>query len=295
MNINFRQQGFNISPATALCLLLCIFIICFIVASVLNIFIVKALPEDKSVAAVRIAAMLQDVIVFIVPAVATAVVANRRPAGLLAVMKWPNLGITLMAIVAMVAAIPAMDWLVNWNGHLDFSFLGEKFNEMAQAMEAASAATLHTMMGGDSLMDLVVNILIIGIAAGVSEELLFRGCLVRLLLASRVNRHAAVWGVAILFSLMHMQFYGFVPRMLLGAFFGYLLIWSGTVWLPVIIHVLNNSIYVFMAWMQVRQGKEIESETLTWSPILCVVSLVLTVLALVLLYRACRQSQQIME
>lgn len=292
---NYRQQGFNISPRSALCLLLCIFIICFIVAMVLNIFIVKALPEDKTVAAVRIAAMLQDVIVFILPAVATAMVATRRPAQLLAVMTWPNPGVALMAIAAMVAAIPAMDWLVNWNAHVDFSFLGEKFNEMAREMENASAATLNTMMGGSSVMDLVINILIIGIAAGVSEELLFRGCLVNLLLKLKNNRHVAVWGVAILFSLMHMQFYGFVPRMLLGAFFGYLLVWSGTVWLPVMIHVLNNSIYVFMAWMQVRQGREIETDALTWSPAICVLSVALTAVALVLLYRACRQSQQLME
>jgi membrane protease YdiL (CAAX protease family) len=39
---------------------------------------------------------------------------------------------------------------------------------------------------------------------------------------------------------MHMQFYGFLPRMALGAMFGYLLVWTGTMWVPILAHFVNN-------------------------------------------------------
>ena len=55
------------------------------------------------------------------------------------------------------------------------------------------------------------------------------------------NRHIAIWTAAFIFSAIHFQFYGFIPRLLLGAFFGYLLIGSGNLWLPIIAHFLNNA------------------------------------------------------
>jgi membrane protease YdiL (CAAX protease family) len=41
-----------------------------------------------------------------------------------------------------------------------------------------------------------------------------------------------------------MQFYGFIPRMLLGAVFGYLVIYSGSIWAAVLAHFVNNSLAV---------------------------------------------------
>lgn len=55
------------------------------------------------------------------------------------------------------------------------------------------------------------------------------------------NSHGAIWITAALFSALHLQFFGFIPRMLLGALFGYLLEWSGTLWLPIIAHFINNA------------------------------------------------------
>jgi membrane protease YdiL (CAAX protease family) len=64
------------------------------------------------------------------------------------------------------------------------------------------------------------------------------------------NVHVGIWVAAILFSAMHMQFYGFLPRMVLGAGLGYMLAWSGSIWLSIIGHFINNAgavifIYLF--------------------------------------------------
>ena len=63
------------------------------------------------------------------------------------------------------------------------------------------------------------------------------------------STHWGIWISAILFSAMHMQFYGFVPRLLLGALFGYLLVWSGSIWLPFIGHFINNALAVIAMFL----------------------------------------------
>ena len=89
----------------------------------------------------------------------------------------------------------------------------------------------------------------IAIIPAIGEELLFRGVIQRIFTRWTRSNHWGIWIAAILFSALHMQFYGFVPRMLLGVLFGYLLVWSGSMWLPIIAHFLNNALAVIAMYM----------------------------------------------
>ena len=91
---------------------------------------------------------------------------------------------------------------------------------------------------------LAFNIFMIAFLPAIGEELLFRGVIQRIFTNMTKNFHWGIWISAILFSALHMQFYGFVPRVLLGAIFGYLLVWSGSMWLPIVGHFLNNAFAV---------------------------------------------------
>ncbi|MEG1774662.1 MAG: CPBP family intramembrane glutamic endopeptidase, partial [Oscillospiraceae bacterium] len=62
----------------------------------------------------------------------------------------------------------------------------------------------------------------------------------------------AIWMAAFAFSMFHMQFYGLIPRMLLGAYFGYLLVWTRSLWIPIIAHFANNAIALLQIWLQQR-------------------------------------------
>jgi membrane protease YdiL (CAAX protease family) len=108
--------------------------------------------------------------------------------------------------------------------------------------------TTTLLLGGRGVADLVLSLLIVGVLTGLGEELFFRGALMRLIQTRPMSAHAAVWITAVVFSAIHMQFGGFIPRMLLGAYLGYLLLWSGSVWLPVLVHMVNNSISVWARW-----------------------------------------------
>jgi hypothetical protein len=96
------------------------------------------------------------------------------------------------------------------------------------------------------LLSVISNLIVIALGAAVSEEVLFRATLFRLGERLTKNKTTIIWICAAIFSAIHMQFLGFVPRLLLGAYFGYLLIWSGNIWLPIIAHFCNNAIAVLL-------------------------------------------------
>jgi membrane protease YdiL (CAAX protease family) len=97
--------------------------------------------------------------------------------------------------------------------------------------------------------DLVFNLFLIGILPAIAEEFLFRGVLQRLLHDRIRNVHIAIWLSAAIFSLVHFQFLGFVPRMLLGGILGYTFYASGSIWVPVVAHAFNNAAQVIMAYL----------------------------------------------
>ena len=90
---------------------------------------------------------------------------------------------------------------------------------------------------------------------------------------------------------MHFQFYGFLPRLLLGAFFGYVVAWSGSLWIAIIVHALNNMMVVVSSWNARSLGVENQLEAIGIdSPLMLAFSLLLTIAALSMLYRCCRKN-----
>lgn len=197
-----------------------------------------------SAASLRINTVIQDVTVFILPALATAVMVSWRPADMLGLRRGFTVFQLLCAVAVMVCSMPVMNLLIEWNASLSLPSWASGLEAWMKATEENAQAAIKMIMEGPGAGVTIVAVLIVGVLAGLSEELFFRGALQRILGSGRLNVHAAIWITAVIFSLFHMQFYGFFPRVLLGAFFGYLLWWSGSIWLPVLMHALNNSIYV---------------------------------------------------
>jgi hypothetical protein len=101
----------------------------------------------------------------------------------------------------------------------------------------------------DGAVDLLVNLVVIALLPAIGEELMFRGVVQRVMTGLFRNVHAGVVLTAVVFSAIHVQFFGFFPRMLLGVYLGYLLLWSGTIWMPVAAHFLNNAAAVIAAYL----------------------------------------------
>ncbi|MDE5971304.1 MAG: CPBP family intramembrane metalloprotease [Muribaculaceae bacterium] len=249
--------------------------------------LISALVSDAT-KALRVTAIVQDLFGFILPAVVLAVMVTRLPADFLKIRgggrrQWACAALTALAVVA---AVPLINTLVEWNSSISLGPLHEPMTRAEAAAEAAS----ELMLGGGSVADLLLGLLIVGVFAGFSEEIFFRGALQRLLITRPMNPHLAIWTVAFIFSAFHVQFFGFVPRLLLGALFGYAAWWSASLWPAVIGHVFNNSLTVIVMWL-VRRG-DIAADAGSFgafSPLWLPASLILTAAVLWSVRRLCRR------
>lgn len=248
---------------------------CFLVAAVAASLILRTVDS----AHVRIATVIQDVIMFITPALATAIICSRYPARFLSVDQRPGPALTAMSTIVLLASAPLQNRIIAWNQSIELPESLESVKEWMDATESSATETIKLLMGGTGWGDLIMGILIIGVLAALAEELFFRGTLQRII--SRHNtagNHTAIWITAFVFSAFHFQFYGFVPRLLLGAYFGYLVWWSRSLWLPVIVHAINNSAVVMTDWQARCSGEANLSETIGRDNIwIVLVSLCMTV------------------
>ena len=235
------ERRLNMRLSRRLLLLLCLMLLGVIATSILLLFV----PDGNLFAMLT----MQDILAFILPAVVTMAIIYRRPFHVMGLDRAPSwLAITIV-IVFYVISLPAMNWLVEMNKAMSLPSWMASIEQAMRAAEDSAAEVTQEMLNINSVGQLILCVLVVGVMAGLSEEMLFRGAMLRTMQDSRLGKHAVVWITAILFSAFHLQFYGFVPRMLLGVWLGYLFVWTGSLWVPIIAHTLNNSTVVLMSYL----------------------------------------------
>nr|WP_321353648.1 CPBP family intramembrane glutamic endopeptidase [uncultured Draconibacterium sp.] len=155
----------------------------------------------------------------------------------------------ILVVVMMFFASPLINLIGELNSNMSFPDWLSGVEEWMRNAEENAADITDAFLNVKSIGGLAFNVFMIALLPAVGEELLFRGVIQKIFSKMTHSHHWGIWISAILFSALHMQFYGFVPRVLLGALFGYLLVWSGSMWLPIIAHFLNNAIAVIAMYL----------------------------------------------
>lgn len=185
-------------------------------------------------------------------------------------------------LILYLLMLPALNFVVDWNANLHFPAGMESMEAMMRGWEERAAGLTDTILSDPSIWGLISGVLIVGCLTGLSEEMFFRAGLQKAMTSSGVNRHLAIWISALVFSAVHFQFFGFVPRLLLGALFGYLYFYSGSIWVSASAHAFNNSLVVISAWLSARGIASIDIDTIGVAadgfPWVSLMSLILTVL-----------------
>jgi membrane protease YdiL (CAAX protease family) len=138
---------------------------------------------------------------------------------------------------------------IEWNQNIDLPESLAWFEEMAQEREGLAQQLTEYLTQFDGFAYFLVAFVVIAIIPAVGEELLFRGLFQNLFNQWFKNPHVAIWVAAFAFSAFHYQFYGLIPRMLLGALFGYLYFWSGRLTLAMFAHFVNNGFTIVMLYL----------------------------------------------
>ena len=196
----------------------------------------------------------------------------------------------LLAVGIMLCAVPGINLLADLNSRIVLPESLGFIEQILKQQEEAAAALTEQFLQADNIGVLLLNIGLMALLPALAEEVSFRGTLQQILAQGKLKGqiHIAIWATAFIFSAIHMQFYGFVPRMLMGAMFGYIFVWTGTLWVPILMHFTNNGLAV-MAYYLIGENEESKNiaDTFgagdTWW--VGVISLLITSLGLLIFYR----------
>lgn len=208
-----------------------------------------------------IGAIAQNILAFCVPAFLLARFSSDSPTKWLGLTTAPGIKNLTGVLIVYVLSLPAMEWLIDWNANLHLPESMSSLETLLRGWEEQSETATKILLNSQGWLSMLWGVLVIGILTGFSEELFFRGGLEGILMRTSMGIGGAVWLAAFIFSFMHFQFFGFVPRLIMGVFFGYLLIWTRSIWVPVFAHALNNSVVVVAASIFGREVTLLDAES----------------------------------
>jgi len=233
--------------ATQLLVLFAIICFCLLIISPITVIINEL--KLQNVTSIKLIQLISSIGLTVVPAYIFAKTFSSKPGAYLSITTRTNWKILTYVALLMIVAIPFINLLGSINQQMVLpKALAGMESWMKDAESKASELTVK-ILNVHSLSGLSFNVLLVAILPAIGEELIFRGVLIKIL-KNWKGIKLAIWLTAIIFSAIHLQFYGFIPRMLMGAFFGYLLLWSNSLWLPIVAHFINNAVAIIFYYLK---------------------------------------------
>lgn len=161
----------------------------------------------------------------------------------------PSFWFIALAVATTIMFLPLVNHLTYMNELMDLPDSLKSLEDWMRENEDKNAKITEDFLRVENFGGFLLNILILAIIPAIGEEMFFRGLVQKGLFKITRNIHIAIWCSAIIFSAIHIQFYGFIPRMLMGALFGYLLVWSNSIIVPMICHFVNNASIVCIYYL----------------------------------------------
>jgi membrane protease YdiL (CAAX protease family) len=199
----------------------------------------------------------QQISMFIIPAIILSVSLRRGNESFLGISKLPDsIPIVLVVLLAFLL-IPVTSFTGILNSRLVLPEWMAGFEDWMQTKEDLASGLTGLLIKSSGMGELFINIVIVAVIPSIAEEMMFRGILQQIFIKLFRSGHFGIWVTAILFSAIHLQFFGFLPRLILGLSFGYLYFWSRNLWIPVIAHLINNAVPViisyFIGWKELNE------------------------------------------
>ena len=239
----------NLKQTTGYRVLIYLFIllVCTLIAALGSLFF-----DNGDDTHLKIGQGISSVMLFVVPPIVHYFITRKvRPMRAIGFrkIKHPWLTYLLIGIALMFVSLPVTNLLTEWNEGMKLGGVFSRLEEWMKTWEEAGQAATERMLGASTFGGLLLNLLIIALIPAVGEELTFRGLLQQSLTRGLKNPHVAIWLSAFIFSFIHFQFYGFLPRMFLGLLLGYMFYVTGSLWTSIIMHLVNNGTVVVLYYL----------------------------------------------
>jgi len=206
--------------------------------------------DPKAISLLKYFQIIQEFGIFIIPPILAALFFAVKPFHFLKMENPSRWQVWVLTILIMFSSLPVINLLIEWNEAMTLPGWLSGMETWMQETEAKALELTEAFLDVNTTGGFLLNLLMIAILPAVGEELLFRGLFQRLFHDWLKNIHVAIILAGILFGAMHLQFYGILPRTVLGILFGYLFYWSGSLWIPVFAHFLNNGTAVTLSYLE---------------------------------------------
>lgn len=221
------------------------------------------LEASDPVTAIRISQTFVTIGTFLIPSLLFAYCQNRQWFDYNAANRRPPQSMINMVLILSMTLLPVVGMLSSFNQNI----MPQEgtIAEFMRNLEEAANDILKLVTRQRSSWDLISNIMVFAVLAGICEEFLFQGALQPLMMKWTKNPHVGILLTAFIFSVLHFQFYGFIPRFMLGVYLGYLFYWSRSLWLPILAHILHNALSILIDFT--LQGRGIDTDNMQFTDV----------------------------
>jgi uncharacterized protein len=198
---------------------------------------------------------------FIIPAIVYAKLFEAGNRSFFAFRNRISVFILFIGGFVMVLMLPFVNYLGDLNSYIHFPQSMKGLEDVLRTLEETAEETILALVSDSRWQIYLLNMFMIAVVPSIGEELIFRGVLQRKLMQWFGNVHLAILVSAVIFSAVHLQFFGFLPRVFLGVLLGYMFVWTGSLWLPMFAHFINNGLAVTVAWLHASGNISQDLET----------------------------------
>lgn len=262
-------------------LLAALVVIGLIVGSVIGLLYAIISGNDiMSLNSLRFMQISSQIFTFVLPPILYAMLVKERPFKSLGFSKstilWLILGVAMMYTI-----LPLNSIFTEWNANIKFPESLASFEKLMQDLQENATEIMMRFINVDTIGGLILNLFMIAVLAALGEELLFRSVIQTSLIRICKNAHIGIFIASAIFSLFHMEFYGLLPRLVLGLLMGYMYYYSRSIWIPMAMHFANNGTIVFLYYLNNIGAINIDVESFGETNIFV---LILSIIAMVALF-----------
>lgn len=247
----------------------------------------QALPQDMMDPhfshAVRIMQLVSTGFLFFLPAIGAVRLLHARPLHFLGYVRkgydWQMAG---LVVLVMAACLPLVGALSELNRLIP---MPASFEKVFQQWEDSYLQQMKAMARMVNFLDYLSCLLIMAFIPALFEESFFRGGMQNLLHRMTHKPWLAVVLTSLVFSAIHFSYYGFIPRTVLSIVLGLLFHYSGSLWMAILGHFLNNAVVVTYIYWLTLQGRPIEEAIEDSQPIWLGLPAAAAIVVLLVLYR----------
>lgn len=224
-----------------------IFLVILLISTIIGLALAALFAGDTGI---KIGQGINSTMMFVVPPLVFYFITHKAyPMQDLGLRKLsPPWWLILIGVVLMFVSIPVTTTLTTWNESMKLGGMFQPLEDWLKALEETAQAATEKMLNVNTFGGLLLNLLIVALIPAMGEEMTFRGVLQQSL-TRKTNPHIAIFLSATIFSFIHFQFYGFVPRMFLGIVLGYMFYITNSLWTSILMHFVNNGSVVVVYYL----------------------------------------------